>query len=90
MNSAVDVRIHGRVQGVGFRWHVLRTAERLGAVGFVRNTHDGEVEIHAEGSREGLDALLREVRIGPSSAHVVDLDIRWISPTEEYSRFEIR
>ena len=42
------IRISGRVQGVGFRPFVYRTAQRHGIRGWVRNC-SGTVEIHAEG-----------------------------------------
>ncbi len=49
-------RLAGRVQGVGFRPFVYRLAQRLGLTGWVQN-QAGQVEIHAQGTREALDAF---------------------------------
>jgi hypothetical protein len=42
--------VHGRVQGVGFRYFVMREARALGLSGWVRNQADGSVEVEAEGA----------------------------------------
>lgn len=55
---ALRILVTGRVQGVGFRPFVSRIARELGLSGWVRN-RSGEVEIHAEGPTEGLDAFVR-------------------------------
>lgn len=62
--------VSGRVQGVGYRYFVLRAAGTLGASGFARNLPDGSVEVVAEGGAQvlaDLEALLRE---GPAFAEV--------------------
>ena len=62
--------VSGRVQGVGYRYFVLREAQALGVRGFARNQPDGSVEVVAEGGAEALadlEALLRE---GPAFAEV--------------------
>jgi acylphosphatase len=63
-------RVRGRVQGVGFRWFVMRAAERLGLEGFVRNLPDGSVEVVARGTRESMDELERILARGPATARV--------------------
>jgi len=64
----------GRVQGVGFRWFVLREAKRLGLGGFARNLRDGTVEVVSQGADEALDQLEAVLRRGPSGARVETLD----------------
>ncbi len=39
----------GMVQGVGFRYQTERVARSFDVTGYVRNTHDGHVEVVAEG-----------------------------------------
>jgi hydrogenase maturation protein HypF len=61
MRAAQHIRVHGVVQGVGFRPFVWRVARELGICGWVRNDSGG-VEIAAEGTRSELDALLQRLR----------------------------
>jgi acylphosphatase len=63
--------ISGRVQGVGFRWFVLREAQKLGVAGWVRNLPDGRVEVFACGSDDAMSALEGKLFRGPRLA-VVD------------------
>lgn len=69
--------IHGDVQGVGFRWFLMREGQRLGLSGWVRNRDDGTVEFVAEGSRADLERLRHAAERGPQTAHVERVDGRW-------------
>ena len=62
--------IHGRVQGVGFRYSLNAEARALGLNGWVRNRSDGSVEALLIGSIEAVDALTVWAHHGPSSARV--------------------
>lgn len=62
--------VQGRVQGVGFRWFVVRQAETLGLAGWVRNLDDGSVEVVARGSGPSLQELERALGQGPPGARV--------------------
>lgn len=62
--------IRGRVQGVGFRWFVLRAATRLELTGTVRNLPDGQVEVCVAGTPQGLATFELELAKGPPSARV--------------------
>ena len=62
--------ISGRVQGVGFRYFVQRTATTAGLGGWVKNRRDGTVEAMAAGSEEQLDAFELELRRGPALSRV--------------------
>ena len=82
--------VHGRVQGVSFRYYTQRRAGELGLVGYVRNLWDGTVEVVAKGSRPNVDQLLDYVRAGPRAAFVTQVDVQWPRPTGQFSRFEVR
>ena len=96
MNDATDeVRaIHwllaGRVQGVGFRWFVLRLAQQQDVVGDVRNSVDGRVEIRAVGISRKLEAFLDDVRRGPRGSHVDRVEELEPGSDWSFSEFEIR
>ena len=62
--------VHGRVQGVGFRWFAWKAAERLGLRGTAQNLPDGSVEVVAEGSEQALAELERALGRGPAMARV--------------------
>ena len=62
--------VRGRVQGVGFRWFVEREAHILGIAGWVRNNHDGSVEVQAQGTRDQLSGLRSRLQQGPRAARV--------------------
>jgi acylphosphatase len=81
--------VRGRVQGVGYRYFVLRQAEALGVCGFARNLPDGAVEVLAEGHAAALadfEAVLRE---GPAFSEVTGVE-REASPDRGSSGFHIR
>jgi acylphosphatase len=68
--DAARFLVSGRVQGVGFRWFVMREAQRLGLRGFARNLRDGSVEVVASGTPVALAALERALGRGPALAQV--------------------
>ncbi|MCJ7668231.1 MAG: acylphosphatase [Anaerolineae bacterium] len=82
--------IHGRVQGVFFRDFTRTHAMRLSLLGCVRNLWNGSVEVVAEGDREALESLLKQLHIGPSSAWVEKIDLEWSETSGEFSSFEVR
>jgi acylphosphatase len=87
--EALEVRLFGRVQGVGFRYFVHERARRLGLVGFVLNLRDGGVRAYAEGARDALDVFLRELERGPVGSHIRETRIEWRPATGQYGRFVI-
>jgi acylphosphatase len=62
--------VAGRVQGVGYRYFVLRQADVLGVSGYARNRSDGSVEVVAEGSEAALADFETRLRQGPAFAEV--------------------
>src|SRR5213080_5335350 len=81
--------VRGRVQGVGFRWFVEREAHMLGIAGWVRNNHDGSVEVLAQGSRDQLSGLHSRLREGPRAARVDNVELADASPIAGLSTFRI-
>ena len=71
--SAITTRhlhITGRVQGVGYRWHMTQQAQALGIQGWVRNRLDGSVEALAHGPADAVQALVDWAHQGPAVARV--------------------
>ncbi|MDV8000474.1 acylphosphatase [Rhodococcus sp. IEGM 1408] len=64
--------VHGRVQGVGFRWWTRSRALELGLTGYATNKPDGRVHVVAEGPESACRALLELLR-GGGPPGVVDL-----------------
>ncbi|MBZ5645835.1 MAG: acylphosphatase [Acidobacteriia bacterium] len=81
--------VHGRVQGVGFRWFVEREAHLLGVSGWVRNTSDGSVEVMAQGTPEQLAGLHGRLREGPRASRVDAVDVSEAEPQSGLSSFRI-
>ncbi|MBA2303056.1 MAG: carbamoyltransferase HypF, partial [Acidobacteria bacterium] len=70
-STAVDVRVRGVVQGVGFRPSVFRLAREHALTGWVLNGESG-VEMHLEGTALALDAFVRELKDHPPPAATID------------------
>ena len=83
------VRIHGRVQGVGFRYTVRSMAGRHGVTGFVRNLPDGTVELMVEGRKAVIEVLLAEVA-AHFRHHITDCERSMIHSPETFEGFDIR
>jgi acylphosphatase len=82
--------VSGRVQGVGFRYFVRTAAQSLGVCGWVRNLHDGRVELVAEGRPAQLQDLLRQIGRGPSGSNVKEIEGRWGEGTGEFQLFGVK
>jgi acylphosphatase len=82
--------VHGKVQGVSFRYFVLDCAKRLDVSGWVRNRYDGTVEVMAEGDREKLEILVQDLNRGPNASNVTHVDHQWLETTGEFISFKIR
>lgn len=73
-------RVHGRVQGVGFRAFVERHASALDLAGWVRNVDDGSVEVHAQGTAQNLSTLEGLLHTGPRWGEVRRVDAAEAAP----------
>jgi acylphosphatase len=82
MVTSVRVRIEGRVQGVGFRYWVVREAERVGVAGWVRNRRDGSVEALFSGSETLIRRIVTRCHEGPPVAYVTRIQESVAEPPE--------
>lgn len=85
----LELRITGRVQGVGFRWHSCEEALRLDLTGWVRNRADGSVQLVAEGDHGSLTALADWAARGPLGARVEACDAVWSAAAGKLAGFRI-
>jgi acylphosphatase len=81
--------VRGIVQGVGYRWFVIRAARSMELTGFARNLRDGGVEVVAEGTREELERFLGMLYEGPRASAVRDVEVGWTEATGEYYVFDV-
>ena len=78
----LHLKIHGRVQGVNFRWFVKEKADKFGLVGWVKNFSDGSVEVLVEGKEKKVKKFLVFCKTGPAFAKVEKVEEEW-SDVEE-------
>lgn len=82
--------ISGRVQGVSYRYSAFQMAQQLALTGWVRNLHDGRVELVIEGEADSLNKMADWAAQGPRFAAVSHVDVRKEAASGEFTGFEIR
>jgi acylphosphatase len=86
----LEATVRGRVQGVGYRYFVLRIAGRRGLTGWVANQLDGSVRCVVEGPTDELDRIETELRDGPPGAVVDAVQAVRMPATGRFDGFEVR
>ncbi|HEY3054722.1 MAG TPA: acylphosphatase [Thermoanaerobaculia bacterium] len=84
------IRIHGKVQGVGYRFFATRVARRLGLKGSIQNQRDGSVEAIVEGEKKAIDEWIEELREGPRYAEVTRIDQETKDFTGRLGDFDVK
>jgi len=87
--QALEVRITGRVQGVGFRDWTAREARQLDLVGWVRNEADGSVAALIIGREDAVTTMIERLWKGPRLASVSQVKTQAASITETPVDFRI-
>ena len=81
---AVQARVYGKVQGVGYRIWTRSEATSLGLVGWVRNERDGSVTAWLAGADTAVSAMIERLWQGPAGASVSRIDAEeietWTAP----------
>jgi acylphosphatase len=90
VNRQIHAIVHGRVQGVSFRYYTQLTAKSLGITGWVRNLPDGTVEVLGEGTANQIQKFTNFLQQGPSGARVDSLlELSENIASGEYQSFQI-
>jgi acylphosphatase len=71
----VQLRIEGRVQGVGYRYWAADRAQELQLTGWVRNRRDGAVEAMLSGPAAAVERMIALCRQGPRGAAVNSVEV---------------
>jgi acylphosphatase len=82
--------VNGLVQGVGYRYFVMRHAENLNLKGFTQNLFTGEVLTEVEGDEPLIKEFIKQLKIGPLRSHVTNCYVDWSEFKNEFKRFEVR
>jgi acylphosphatase len=84
------IKIHGKVQGVGYRFFATRVARRLGLKGAIENQRDGSVEAVVEGEKSAIDDWIEELKEGPRYAEVTRIDQETKDFTGRLGDFDVK
>ncbi|MCW8809685.1 MAG: acylphosphatase [Ignavibacteriaceae bacterium] len=90
MEVRAEISVNGLVQGVGFRYFVMREAQKLGLNGFVKNLYTGEVLTVVEGEKAVVEEMVKKLKVGPMHAAVKSCKVDWQEPRNEFTEFEVK
>ncbi|MFI4902410.1 MAG: acylphosphatase [Burkholderiales bacterium] len=84
---ARNLRVEGRVQGVGYRDAMVDAALAANVQGFVRNTAEGHVEAHLQGGEEAVARMIAWAARGPRMARVERVLVEAADPDPRHASF---
>jgi len=87
--TAISVRISGRVQGVSFRAWTQSHARSLGLEGWVKNEPDGAVTALISGPAAAVAEMVEAFHIGPRWAAVTGVETTPAKPGDVPPGFHI-
>jgi len=90
MEVRAEIVVSGLVQGVGYRYFVVRESKKLGLKGYTKNLYTGEVLTVVEGERSIVEELIKKLKVGPMHASVKSCKVNWLEPKNEFTDFEVR
>ncbi|TVY35476.1 Acylphosphatase, partial [Lachnellula cervina] len=86
----ISFRVHGEVQGVGFRYFTRKRAMAYNLTGWVRNAPNNKVEGEAQGEEEDVEKLVKDLGRGPSHSRVVEVEREEVESREGESGFVVK
>ncbi len=84
-----NITVKGKVQGVSYRFATLNAALKLHLTGYVKNMHNGDVYIEAEGNEENINRLISWCYVGSPKAEVTEVFAEE-ADLKEYRNFELK
>ncbi len=90
MKIHAEIVVQGLVQGIGYRYFTLRKAREYNIVGYVKNLPNGDVLCEVEGDKGLINDFIKELKIGPTFSHVINVNVEVSNTLEEYTTFEVR
>ncbi len=85
-----EIIVVGMVQGVGWRYHCLRVAQRFDITGYVKNEPDGTVKIVVEGRDDEVEEFIKYLQSSNYPGHVKSWKINNFAYTGEFKNFRVR
>ena len=86
--KTLDIKIQGRIQGVGFRPFIYRLASDYNLYGWVNN-QTSHVKIHVEGIKKNVDSFVKNITLKAPPISVIDKLVAYNSEFEAFKNFSI-
>lgn len=84
------IHVTGRVQGVGFRYHVMNLALEYHLTGWVRNLYNGAVEMEVQGEEESVDLFVQNLAEGTNWIRIDTKTVTDIQTLADEAAFRVR
>ncbi len=85
-----EIKITGKIQGVGFRYFAQLKATEIGITGWVKNSRNGGVLIIAQGNKTDINTFIDYLQIGPTRARVDKISKYKMQLLSKFKEFEIK
>lgn len=69
----LDIKLIGKVQGVGLRYKIKEIADELSLYGYARNLDDSSVSIEIEGSEASISKFWEWLESNPGHSNITGL-----------------
>ncbi|MGJ7035460.1 acylphosphatase [Anoxybacillus eryuanensis] len=85
-----SIVVHGRVQGVGFRYFAQYEARKRGLTGWIKNCDaDHMIEMEVQGEVEKVEVFVDKIKQGPPFAYVERIEQYAIPTVSHETAFRI-
>ncbi len=85
-----NITVKGKVQRVSYRFSTHAQAIKFNLTGFVKNLHNGDVYIEAEGKEEDVNKLIDWCYVGSPLSQVKEVIAQEDNQLKNFETFEIK